>query len=64
MRMTGLKAYVRPEVDGIVYEGNMYPIYRVYYMEEFVKRPPRDIRAIVIGDDVVSAIYRSSGNGN
>ena len=24
MRMTGLKAYVRPEMDGIVHEGNMY----------------------------------------
>lgn len=39
----------------------MYPIYQVYYLEEFVNRPPRDIRAIVVGDKVVAAIYRYSG---
>jgi len=42
---------------------SMYPIYQIHYLEEFVKRPPRDIRAIVVGDSVVAAIYRSSGNG-
>jgi len=42
----------------------MYPIYQVHYLEEFVKRPPRDIRAIVIGDKVVAAIYRNSGDGS
>jgi [lysine-biosynthesis-protein LysW]---L-2-aminoadipate ligase len=41
----------------------MYPIYQVYYLEEFVNRPPRDIRAIVVGDTVVAAIYRYSGGG-
>ncbi len=38
----------------------MYPIYQIHYVEEFVKRPPRDIRAIVVGDRVVAAIYRES----
>jgi [lysine-biosynthesis-protein LysW]--L-2-aminoadipate ligase len=42
----------------------MYPIYQIHYLEEFVKRPPRDIRAIMVGDKVVAAIYRHSGNGN
>jgi len=42
----------------------MYPIYQIHYLEEFVQRPPRDIRAIVVGDRVVAAIYRSSGNGS
>ena len=42
---------------------HMFPLYQVYYFEEFVKRPPRDIRAIVIGDKVVAAIYRYSGMG-
>jgi [lysine-biosynthesis-protein LysW]---L-2-aminoadipate ligase len=41
----------------------MHPIYQVYYLEEFVNRPPRDIRAIMIGDHVVAAIYRYSGDG-
>jgi [lysine-biosynthesis-protein LysW]---L-2-aminoadipate ligase len=38
----------------------MYPIYHVYYLQEKVKRPPRDVRAIVIGDRTVAAIYRIS----
>jgi [lysine-biosynthesis-protein LysW]--L-2-aminoadipate ligase len=42
---------------------HMFPLYQVYYFEEFVKRPPRDIRAIVVGDQVVAAIYRYSGEG-
>ena len=42
----------------------MYPIYQIHYLEEFVKRPPRDIRAIMVGDEIVAAIYRYSGNGN
>jgi [lysine-biosynthesis-protein LysW]---L-2-aminoadipate ligase len=41
---------------------HMYPLYHVFYFEEFVKRPPRDIRSIVVGDTVVAAIYRYSGD--
>ncbi len=39
---------------------HMFPLYHVYYLEEFVSRPPRDIRAIVVGDIVAAAIYRYS----
>jgi [lysine-biosynthesis-protein LysW]--L-2-aminoadipate ligase len=42
---------------------HMFPLYQVYYFEELVSRPPRDIRAIVIGGTVVAAIYRYSGPG-
>ena len=51
--------------EGII-EGReaMYPIHQVHFLEEFVERPPRDIRAIVIGDNVAAAIYRNSGDGN
>ena len=42
----------------------MHPIHQTHFLEEFVERPPRDIRAIVIGDNVTAAIYRNSGNGN
>jgi [lysine-biosynthesis-protein LysW]--L-2-aminoadipate ligase len=41
---------------------HMYPLYQVYYFEEFVKRPPRDIRCIVVGDNVAAGIYRYSGD--
>ena len=39
---------------------HMFPLYQIYYLEEFVKRPPRDIRSIVVGEKVVGAIYRYS----
>ena len=42
----------------------MYPIHQVHFLEEFVERPPRDIRVIVIGDNVSGGIYRNSGDGN
>jgi [lysine-biosynthesis-protein LysW]--L-2-aminoadipate ligase len=42
---------------------HMFPIYQIYYFEELVERPPRDIRAIVVGDKVAAAIYRYSGQG-
>ena len=41
---------------------SMYPIHQIHYIEEFVKRPPRDIRAIMVGDKIVAAIYRNSDN--
>jgi [lysine-biosynthesis-protein LysW]--L-2-aminoadipate ligase len=41
---------------------HMFPLYQVYYLEEVVDRPPRDIRAIVVGEQVIAAIYRYSGN--
>jgi [lysine-biosynthesis-protein LysW]--L-2-aminoadipate ligase len=33
---------------------------RIYYLQELVDRPPRDIRAITVGDQVVAAMYRKS----
>jgi [lysine-biosynthesis-protein LysW]--L-2-aminoadipate ligase len=42
----------------------MFPIYQVYYIQEKVQRPPRDIRAIVVGDETVAAIYRISTSGD
>ena len=43
---------------------SMHPAYQMYFLEEFVQRPPRDIRVIVIGDAVAGAIYRVSNNNN
>lgn len=31
---------------------------QIYYIQEMVKRPPRDIRTIVVGERVVAAAYR------
>ena len=55
----------RDAAEGII-EGkeSMHPIHQIHFLEEFVERPPRDIRAIVIGDRVTAAIYRNSGDGN
>jgi [lysine-biosynthesis-protein LysW]---L-2-aminoadipate ligase len=34
----------------------------VFYMQEFIKKPGRDIRSFVIGDQTVCAIYRHSSH--
>ena len=55
----------RDTADAIieVRELNDGPLDRIYYLQEMVNRPPRDIRVIVIGDQVVAAMYRiSSGS--
>lgn len=38
------------------------PLQQIYYIQEFVSRPPRDIRAIVVGDLLVAAVYRYQPN--
>lgn len=40
----------------------MFPLYQVYYLQEMIKRPPRDLRVFVIGDEVPVAIYRINEN--
>ncbi len=35
----------------------------MYYMQEYVKRPPRDIRAIVAGDSIVACVHRIAPPG-
>jgi len=34
--------------------------YHVYYAQEYVNKPQRDIRAFVLGDRTICAIYRNS----
>lgn len=36
------------------------PWQKIYYIQEYVDKPGRDIRAFLIGDEVVCAIYRTS----
>ena len=36
------------------------PAHKVYYVQELVRKPGRDIRVFVVGDEVIAAIYRSS----
>ncbi len=36
---------------------------RIYYLQELVQRPPRDIRVITVGDEAVAAMYRKSTDG-
>jgi len=33
---------------------------RIYYLQELIKRPPRDIRVITVGDEPIAAMYRKS----
>ena len=36
---------------------------RIYYLQELIKRPPRDIRVITVGDEPIAAMYRRSSGG-
>jgi [lysine-biosynthesis-protein LysW]--L-2-aminoadipate ligase len=36
---------------------------RIFYLQELVKRPPRDIRVITVGDRAIAAMYRKSSGG-
>jgi len=55
----------RDSAEGVIESReSMHPSYQMYFLEEFVQRPPRDIRAIVIGDTVAGAIYRVSNDSN
>jgi [lysine-biosynthesis-protein LysW]--L-2-aminoadipate ligase len=47
----------------IEHRESMAPIYQIYYVQEEIKRPPRDIRSFVIGEEVVGAIYRVAQDG-
>lgn len=55
-----------PETARAVLEDreHMFPLYQVYYTQEFVRRPPRDIRSFVVGGRTVAAIYRISDGGD
>jgi len=39
-------------------------MHKVYYIQEYVEKPGRDIRAIAVGDEIVCAMYRHSNNGS
>ena len=36
---------------------------QIFYVQEKVKRPPRDIRCVVVGDRVIAAVYRVAAPG-
>ena len=39
------------------------PMNKIYYIQDYINRPPRDIRTIVVDDRVVTAMYRYSVEG-
>ncbi len=41
----------------------MHPLHHTYYVQEYVERPPRDIRVTVVGDRAVASIYRVAPPG-
>jgi len=42
----------------------LYPIYQVYYIQEKVKKPNRDLRIVVVGSNPVAAEYRYAKDGD
>ncbi len=41
----------------------LYPLYQIFYIQEYVDKPGRDIRCFVVGDEVIAAIYRYAAPG-
>jgi len=37
-------------------------LHEIFYLQEYIKKPGRDIRIIMLGDEIISAIYRSSAH--
>ncbi len=37
-----------------------HPQHHIYYIQEYVDKPQRDIRSFVVGDDCIAAIYRTN----
>lgn len=40
------------------------PIEHMYYVQEYIRRPPRDIRAVVAGAEIVACVYRYAAEGD
>jgi [lysine-biosynthesis-protein LysW]--L-2-aminoadipate ligase len=36
--------------------------HQIFYVQEYIDKPGRDIRAFVVGEEVIGAIYRTSEN--
>ncbi|MDA4129351.1 MAG: lysine biosynthesis protein LysX [Thaumarchaeota archaeon] len=36
----------------------------IFYIQEMIKRPPRDIRCVVVGEEIVASVYRYSSPEN
>jgi [lysine-biosynthesis-protein LysW]--L-2-aminoadipate ligase len=52
---------VKPILD--IYEEIIHPPNNVYYIQELVNRPPRDIRMIVAKGEIIACVYRNSKSG-
>ena len=37
-------------------------LHSIYYIQEYIRKPGRDIRSFVVGDETICAIYRSSAH--
>lgn len=56
------KADDRAQADAIIEHKAVLggPQHSIFYVQEFVPKPQRDIRAFVVGDEVVAAIWRTN----
>lgn len=40
------------------------PVDHMYYVQEYIRRPPRDIRAVVAGEEIVACVHRYAPEGD
>ncbi len=41
----------------------MHPLYQIYYLQEMIDRPPRDLRIVMVGDEIAASTYRYAATG-
>jgi len=46
----------------IEHKSSMGVNHQIFYVQEYIEKPGRDIRAFVVGEEVIGAIYRTSEN--
>jgi [lysine-biosynthesis-protein LysW]---L-2-aminoadipate ligase len=46
----------------IEHKSSMGVNHQIFYVQEYIEKPGRDIRAFVVGEEVICAIYRTSEN--
>lgn len=55
-----------PESAKAIFESRdfLFPLYQIFYIQELIQRPDRDIRCFVAGDRAIAAEYRYSPEGD
>lgn len=58
-----VKAESRPAAEAFIeHKATLGVNHQIFYLQEYIDKPGRDIRAFCVGDECIAAIYRTSEN--